>query len=111
MKSFIAILSLVTVISAQAATVSKQTVSSIASRIEVQRVTLDDKVSNANTDDIVEGKVVATMSNQVEVLLKTAQQMLDSAAAAKKLTKAEVAEKVSDINAVLEVAKLLTSEI
>ena len=111
MKAFIAMLSLVTMISAQAATISSKSVSAIESRIETQRSILNDKINSANTDDIVEGKVVATMSYKVEVLLENAESLLSAVASEKNLSKASIAAKIAEINAVLNDAEMTIQEI
>ncbi len=111
MKTIIATLSLLALISAQAASISPRTVSVIESRIENQKVALDKKVSSANTDDMVQGKVVAVMSYDVEVLLENAEKMLESVNADKNSSDKAIAKKVSEIKAVLDASDLLINQI
>lgn len=111
MKTFLAMISLLTLISAQAATISSKTVSEIEVRIENQKIALEKKVSSANTDDIVEGKVVAVMSYNVEVLLETAATLLVSLDDEKNISEKAIAARVLEINSYLNDAEVLIQSI
>ena len=111
MKSIIAMVSLLALISAQAAVISPKAASVIESRISNQKIALENKVATVNTNDIVQGKVAAVMSNEVEVLLNNAENMLQAISADTGLTSSNIAEKVLEIEAVLNAADLLISEI
>ena len=76
-----------------------------------QKIALENKVATVNTNDIVQGKVAAVMSNEVEVLLNNAENMLQAISADTGLTSSNIAEKVLEIEAVLNAADLLISEI
>lgn len=106
MKSIIAMLSLLTVLTVQAS-VSPKALVGIESRMDNQKVALEDKVNSANTDDLIEGKIVASIMNMVEAKLATAQQMFDAISSEKDLTE----ENIAAINAVLDQADLLIQEI
>lgn len=107
MKAFIAVIALFTIVTAQAATISAKALIGIESRIEIQREALQDKLSNFETDDIVEGKIVAAMVNQIEDKLKAAEQALNSIASDEQLTE----ETVAEINSILDESERLIEEI
>lgn len=107
MKAFIAVIALFTIVTAQAATISAKALIGIESRIEIQREILQDKLSNFETDDIVEGKIVAAMVNQIESKLKAAEQALNSIASDEQLTE----ETVAEINSILDESERLIEEI
>ena len=106
MKTFIAMLSLLTVLTAQAS-VSPKVLVGLESRMDNQRYELEVKVNSANTEDIVEGKIVASIMNMVEAKLATAQKMFDAISSEDDLTE----ENIAAINAVLDQADLLIQEI
>lgn len=106
MKAFITVLSLFTIITAQAATVSAKALLGIESRISLQREVLNDKLNAADTSDITEGKIVAAMTNMIESKLALAEEMLNS------LSESDLTEEnVAKINAVLDQSELLIEEI
>lgn len=106
MKTFIAIVSLFTIITAQAATVSAKALAGIDSRIELQREILNDKLSSFETDDITEGKIVATMVNLIESKIAQAE------AAANLIGDEELTEEnIAAINAILDQSEKLIEEI
>lgn len=107
MKAFIAIVSLFTLITAQAATISAKALIGIESRIEMQRLALQDKLSSFETDDITEGKIVAAMVNTIEAKLESAEHALDSIASDEQLTE----ENVDAINKILDESEKLIEEI
>ncbi len=106
MKSFIAMLSLFTLITAQAATISTKVLVGMESRIENQKAELVTKLDSANTDDIVEGKIIASITHLVEEKLATAEKMLAS------LNESDLtSEKIAEISAILDQADTLIQEI
>ena len=106
MKAFIAALSLFTIITAQAATVSAKALLGIESRITVQRDALNDKLNTVDTTDITEGKIVAAMANMIESKLELAESMLNS------ISESDLTEEnIAKINAVLDESELLIEEI
>lgn len=107
MKSFIAIVSLFALITAQAATVSAKALLGIESRIEMQREALKEKLNNFDTDDITEGKIVAAIVNSVEEKLAQAEEGLNSIASDEQLTE----ENVDAINKILDESERLIEEI
>lgn len=107
MKAFIAIIALFTIVTAQAASISAKALLGIESRIEIQRLALQDKLSNFETDDIVEGKIVATMVNSIESKISQAEEALNSIASDEQLTE----ESVDAINKILDESEKLIEEI
>lgn len=107
MKSFIAIVSLFTLITAQAATVSAKALLGIESRIENQKEALNDKLNSFYTDDVIEGKIVAVMTNTIEDKLAQAEEMLNSIDTDEQLTE----EKIAEISALLDEVERLIQEI
>lgn len=107
MKSFIAIVSLFALITAQAATVSAKALLGIESRIEMQREALKEKLNNFETDDITEGKIVAAIVYSVEEKLARAEEGLNSIASEEQLTE----ENVDAINKILDESERLIEEI
>jgi hypothetical protein len=106
MKAFIAALCLLTMITAQAATVSAKALLGIESRITLQRDALNDKLNAVNTTDITEGKIVAAMANMIESKLELAEQMLNS------ISESDLTEEnIAKINSVLDESELLIEEI
>lgn len=107
MKTFIAMLSLFTLMTVQAATVSAKALIGIESRIEIQRELLNEKLNSVDTQDLTEGKIIAAMANMIENKLATAEEMLNSIASDAELTE----ENVARINAVLDQSEKLIEEI
>jgi len=106
MKTFIAIVSLFTIITAQAATVSAKALLGIESRIEIQREVLNDKLNSFETDDITEGKIVATMVNLIESKIAQAEESLNS------ISEEELTEEnIAKINSILDESEKLIEEI
>lgn len=106
MKTFIAIVSLFTIITAQAATVSAKALLGIESRIEIQREALNDKLNSFETDDITEGKIVATMVNLIESKIAQAEESLNS------ISEDELTEEnIAKINSILDESEKLIEEI
>ena len=106
MKTFIAIVSLFTIITAQAATVSAKALLGIESRIEIQREILNDKLNSFETDDITEGKIVATMVNLIENKIAQAEESLNS------ISEDELTEEnIAKINSILDESEKLIEEI
>ena len=106
MKSFIAMLSLFTLITAQAYTVPTKFLVGMESRIENQKTELASKIASANTDDIVEGKIVASITYLVEQKLAKAAAMLDS------LNESDLTtDKINEITEILDQADKLIEEI
>lgn len=106
MKTFIAIVSLFTIITAQAATVSAKALLGIESRIEIQREILNDKLNSFETDDITEGKIVATMVNLIESKIAQAEESLNS------ISEDELTEEnIAKINSILDESEKLIEEI
>lgn len=107
MKSFIAIVSLFTLITAQAATISAKALLGIESRIETQREALNDKLDSFTTEDMTEGRLVAAMTNLIQDKLEEAEDMLNSINSDEELTE----EKVAEINKILNEVERLIQEI
>jgi outer membrane PBP1 activator LpoA protein len=106
MKTFIAIVSLFTIITAQAATVSAKALLGIESRIELQRDALNVKLNSFETDDITEGKIVATMVNLIENKIAQAEESLNS------ISEDELTEEnIAKINSILDESEKLIEEI
>ena len=106
MKTIIAMLSLLTVITASASTISAKALVGIESRIENQKAALSYKLDSANTDDIIEGKIVASITHMVEEKLAKAEKMVNS------INESDLtAAKVAEINAVLDESETLIQEI
>ena len=107
MKTFIAIISLFTILTAQAATVSVKALLGIESRIEIQREALNEKLGSVDSEDLTEGKIIAAMGNMVEEKLATAEQLLNSISSDEQLTE----EAVAEINDILDQSEKLIQEI
>lgn len=107
MKTFIAIVSLFTILTVQASTVSVKALLGIESRIEIQREALSEKLNSVETDDLTEGKIIAAMTNMVEKRLATAEDMLNSITSEDQLTE----EAVAQINDILDQSEKLIQEI
>lgn len=107
MKAFIALVSLFTVLTVQASTVSAKALLGVESRIEMQRLTLQDKLNSFDTDDITEGKIVAALVNMIEEKLEAAEQSLNNIDSEEKLTE----ENVAKINSILDESEKLIEEI
>lgn len=106
MKTFIAMLCLFTLITAQAATVSAKALLGIESRIELQKETLNDKLNSFETDDITEGKIVAAMVSSIESKIAAAEASLNS------LSEDDLTEEnIAAINAILDQSEKLIEEI
>ena len=106
MKTFIAMLSLLAVLTAQAS-VSPKVLVGLESRMDNQKAALEVAVNSANTDDLIEGKIVASIMNMVEAKLATAQKMFDAISSEDDLTE----ENIAAISAVLDQADSLIQEI
>lgn len=107
MKILITIISLFTLMAVQAESISPKVMLEIESRIEIQKEALQEKLSNFSTDDITEGKIVASIVNTVESKLAQAQTDLDSIDSDEKLT----VENIDAINKILDESEKLIEEI
>lgn len=108
MKTLVAILSLLTFMTAHAdEIVSAKALAGIESRIEMQREMLKEKLSNFETDDITEGKIVAAMVNTIEAELAQAEEGLKSITSDDQLTD----ENIDAINKILDESESLIKEI
>ena len=106
MKTLIATLSLFVLITAQAATISTKVLGGIESRIENQKAELVSNLYSANTDDMQEGKHIASMAYLIEGKLALAEQMLAS------LNESDLtSEKIAEITKILDEADKLIQEI
>lgn len=107
MKALIVIFSFLTLMSSFAATISAKALAGIDSRIEEQRSDLNKKLNAANTDDFMEGKIVAAMANMIENKLEKAEKELALIESDDELTE----ENVAKINAILDESEKLIKEI
>lgn len=107
MKTFIAIVSLFTLVTAQAASISVKALLGIESRIEIQREALNEKMKSIDSEDLTEGKIVAAMGDLIEEKLATAEEKLNSINSEDQLTE----EAVAEINNILDESELLIQEI
>lgn len=107
MKTLIIIASLFVISTVQAATISAKALIGIESRIEIQKEALQSKLNSFETDDITEGKIVASMVNLIESKLSEAQSSLDSIVSDEELT----VENVDHINSILDESEKLINEI
>lgn len=107
MKTFIAIVSLFTILTVQASTMSVKALLGIESRIEIQREALSEKLNSVETDDLTEGKIIAAMANMIEKRLATAENLLNSITSEDQLTE----EIVAKINKILDQSEKLIQEI
>ena len=100
-------LSLVIMISAQAASISSIEANEIGSRIETQREEFNEKTAYpvGNRD------FVAVSSIQIEALLGKADQKLESLISNDNLSKKEIAEKIKEINYLLMASERLIFEL
>lgn len=106
MKMFIATLSLLALMTAQAASLSPKVLVGLDSRMENQKAELEAKVNAANTDDITEGKIVASINQLVLAKIALAQDMLNSLS-----DDGITEENIALVTAVLDEADKLISEI
>ena len=97
MKKIILIVGLLTIISAQAATISVKAISAVETRIDTQRKDFAEKTSYA----VGNRRFVAVTSYQIEALLLKAQEMLDALILEPNLTELEISERVKDIESFL----------
>ena len=107
MKAFIALVSLFTILTVQASTISAKSLLGIESRIELQKQSLQDKLNSFETDDITEGKIVAAMVNLIENKLEAAEQSLNNISSEENLTE----ENIAKINSLLDESEKLIEEI
>jgi predicted xylose isomerase-like sugar epimerase len=107
MKTFIAIVSLFTILTVQASTMSVKALLGIESRIEIQREALSEKLNSVEIDDLTEGKIIAAMANMIEKKLAIAEEMLNSITSEDQLTE----EAVAQINDILDQSEKLIQEI
>lgn len=107
MKALVVFFSFFALVSAFAGNMSPKALLGIESRIELQRIALNDKLNSANIDDITEGKIVAAMANSIESKLEQAEKALSSIESDNELTK----ENVDKINAILDESERLINEI
>ncbi len=107
MKLLIVIFTLFTLSSTFAQTISAKALVGIDSRIEMQKNDLNKKLNNFDTDDITEGKIVATMVNEIEFRIKQAEKELAKIESDNELTE----ENVAKINAILDESEKLIEEI
>ena len=103
MKKFIAMLSLFTIICAQAATISEKSVSIIQSKITSQREEFIEKtafpIGNKN--------FVAVTSFQIQALLSEAEKMLEAVISEKNLSDSQIVEKIKEIDSFLMASEKL----
>ena len=108
MKAFIAMITLFAVMSVQAATISAKAMLGCESRIENQRVALQEKLNSLeDTGDITEGKIVASIVNMVYDRLVQAEEALLAIDSDEKLT----VEAIDAINKILDESEELIREI
>ena len=106
MKTLLIIASLFTMITAHAA-VSAKSLLGIESRIEIQRESLQEKLRSFETDDYMEGKIVASMVSMIEEKLTSAENSLNAIVSDESLTE----ENVAQINSILDESEKLIEEI
>lgn len=107
MKYIIALVSLFTLMSVHAADISAKSLIEIESRIALQRDTLHEKLIQADTDDITEGKIIAALGNMIEDKLDEAEAKLNAIQTDDDLT----VENIQEIEKLLETSEQLINEI
>lgn len=107
MKALVVLFSFLTLVSAFAGSISPKALLGIESRIELQRMALNEKLNSVNTDDITEGKIVAAMASSIEAKLEKAERALSLIESDNELTE----ENVAKINAILDESERLIEEI
>lgn len=108
MKFITALLITLSMASTFAQTISAKALVGIESRIELQRIELEEKLSQADAgDDITEGKILAAMANTVESKLAQAEEALSNIADDASLTE----ENVAKIERILDEAQAIINEI
>ena len=107
MKKVILIVGLLTMISAQAASISPKTASEIESNIYNQRKDFVEKTAFP----IGNKRFVMVTSFQIETLLQKAQEMLNAIAIESNLSEKEIAEKIKDIESFLITSSNLINQL
>ena len=107
MKTFILTLSLLTMISAQAASISSKTASEIESNIYNQRKDFVEKTAFP----IGNKRFVMVSSFQIETLLQKAHEMLNAITVESNLSEKEIVEKIKDIEYFLNTSSNLINQL
>ena len=107
MKSFIAMLSLLALMTAQAGTVSPKALAGLESRMDNINAALEQKLDSTSTNDYYEGKIIAGIADAVRSKLATAEKMFDAISSEEDLTE----ENIAAISAVLDQSEELIEEI